>query len=153
MTIEYFLTSLEGVKNTNRGYAFRCPAHDDRHPSATAVEGEDGRILIHCWAGCTAAEIVAAMGLTLADLFPHSRKPHAEIQREQEQRLRRKAAAETARQQEGLRIDALREAAYFIGSRKGMEIESWRDEEVDQELFALAIAYGLLEGESAYDVR
>jgi hypothetical protein len=48
----------------------RCPAHDDTRPSLSISEGNDGRALIHCYAGCPTEKIVAALGLTLADLFP-----------------------------------------------------------------------------------
>jgi hypothetical protein len=30
---------------------------------------EDGRILVHCFAGCGAADVVGAVGLTVSDLF------------------------------------------------------------------------------------
>lgn len=33
-------------------------------------ETDDGRTLIHCFAGCEPGAILAALGLTLADLFP-----------------------------------------------------------------------------------
>jgi hypothetical protein len=47
-----------------------CPAHDDKSPSLKISEAEDGRLLLKCWAGCTAGEIVGAVGLALRDLFP-----------------------------------------------------------------------------------
>lgn len=50
-------------------YVARCPAHSDRAPSLSVREGDDGRALVHCFAGCTAQEIVAALGLDLRDLF------------------------------------------------------------------------------------
>lgn len=46
-----------------------CPAHEDRSPSLSWTIGDDGRVLLHCHAGCQPAAIVAALGLTLADLF------------------------------------------------------------------------------------
>lgn len=46
-----------------------CPAHDDKTPSMHVTEAEDGRLLLKCWAGCTAAQIVGAVGLELRDLF------------------------------------------------------------------------------------
>lgn len=52
-----------------------CPAHDDQHPSLDVRELADGRILIVCRAGCGAVDIVAAVGLSLSDLFPHTFKP------------------------------------------------------------------------------
>ena len=33
-------------------------------------EGAEGQVLVHCFAGCSAYEIVDAVGLQLADLFP-----------------------------------------------------------------------------------
>ena len=47
----------------------QCPNHDDRHPSFSITEGSDGRVLLHCHAGCETDEIVAALGLELRDLF------------------------------------------------------------------------------------
>lgn len=63
------LDRLEGVRATVKGrWIARCPAHDDRRPSLSICETDD-RVLLHCWAGCEAADIVAAVGLRLADLF------------------------------------------------------------------------------------
>ena len=68
---ERLLDRLEAVRRTGPGrWLARCPAHEDRSPSLSIREADDGRVLIHCFAGCGAAEIVAAVGLDLADLFP-----------------------------------------------------------------------------------
>jgi hypothetical protein len=48
----------------------RCPAHDDKNPSLAIAEGDDGRALLTCHAGCATAAVVEALGLTMADLFP-----------------------------------------------------------------------------------
>ena len=48
----------------------RCPAHEDANPSLSISEGNDGRALLHCHAGCSADAIVGALGLTLAELMP-----------------------------------------------------------------------------------
>jgi putative DNA primase/helicase len=58
------------VVKTADGWQARCPAHDDHKPSLGVAVGEDGRVLVHCRVGCTAEAVVAALGLTLADLFP-----------------------------------------------------------------------------------
>ncbi len=52
----------------------RCPAHHDRSPSLSITGADDGRVLIHCFAGCGVADILAAVGLTLSDLFPPNPK-------------------------------------------------------------------------------
>jgi hypothetical protein len=51
-------------------YTARCPAHQDRSPSLSVSEGRDGQALVHCFAGCTAEDVVGALGLELRDLFP-----------------------------------------------------------------------------------
>jgi hypothetical protein len=47
----------------------KCPAHPDRNPSLSIKAGDDSRVLLKCHAGCEAADIVAALGLTMPDLF------------------------------------------------------------------------------------
>ncbi len=66
------LESLTGRKPRRNGSAWKghCPAHDDKRPSLTVSEGDDGRALLHCHAGCTVEAIVKALGLTLRDLMP-----------------------------------------------------------------------------------
>ncbi len=58
------------------GWIARCPAHSDRTPSLSISEGNDGRILLKCFAGCTNNSIVSAMGLGMGDLF--SERPRNE---------------------------------------------------------------------------
>jgi hypothetical protein len=50
----------------------RCPSHEGENPSALKVSvGADGRALLWCHAHqCEAKAIVAALGLSVADLFP-----------------------------------------------------------------------------------
>lgn len=50
----------------------RCPAHDDSTASLTVREGEGGKILVKCHAGCSTDAILSAMGLQMTDLFPES---------------------------------------------------------------------------------
>ena len=47
-----------------------CPHHTDRQASLSIKEGEDGRVLLHCFAGCANADVVASAGLSFPDLFP-----------------------------------------------------------------------------------
>jgi hypothetical protein len=39
----------------------RCPAHDDREPSLSVRDGRQGKVLVHCHAGCAQAEVIAAL--------------------------------------------------------------------------------------------
>jgi hypothetical protein len=47
-----------------------CPAHADTNPSLRVTETHDDRILLHCWAGCGARDILDALGLDWDILFP-----------------------------------------------------------------------------------
>lgn len=46
-----------------------CPAHDDRNPSLSISEGDDGRALVHCFAGCSSEDVVNELGLQMSDLM------------------------------------------------------------------------------------
>lgn len=65
------LTYLKKVKPSGNGrFMACCPAHEDKTPSLAIQKLDDGRILLNCFAGCGAADVVAALGLSLTDLFP-----------------------------------------------------------------------------------
>jgi putative DNA primase/helicase len=49
-----------GGRWTPRGGMCRCPAHDDRRPSLSVRVGRS-RLLLHCFAGCAASEILQAL--------------------------------------------------------------------------------------------
>jgi len=68
--LQNVLDRLTGVRPSNGGYEARCPAHDDQHASLSVSRGDDGRVLLHCHAGCAPVEVCKAMGLRLGDLFP-----------------------------------------------------------------------------------
>lgn len=69
--VQVFLEALPGTaKKCGNGWATKCPGHDDRRDSLSIGEGTDGRVLLHCFAGCEPEDIVAAVGLTMGDLFP-----------------------------------------------------------------------------------
>jgi hypothetical protein len=71
MTADTLLQHLQKVKQTKPGsWLACCPAHDDKTASLSVRELDDGRVLVHCFAGCSVGEIVSAVGLELSDLFP-----------------------------------------------------------------------------------
>jgi|SRR5580700_1272320 hypothetical protein len=64
------LDRLERVRQTGPGrWIARCPAHEDRAPSLSIRVLDDGRVLLHDFGGCEVGDVLAALGLTLADLF------------------------------------------------------------------------------------
>jgi hypothetical protein len=64
------LERLNGVRRTRRGGLAHCPGHSDHRPSLDVAEGDDGRALLYCRAGCSTSEILIAIGLRYTDLFP-----------------------------------------------------------------------------------
>lgn len=75
MEIEVFLSRLEKVRGKNGSFTARCPAHKDKSPSL-AIRQDGERILLHCFAGCSANEVVESVGCTLSDLFQEEKKWH-----------------------------------------------------------------------------
>lgn len=72
------INRLEGVKATGPGrWIARCPAHEDRRPSLTVRELDDGRVLLHDFGGCETGAVLSALGLTLSDLFPRTGENYA----------------------------------------------------------------------------
>lgn len=49
-----------GGKRSGQGWVARCPAHDDQDPSLSITE-RDGRLLVHCHAGCRQADVIDAL--------------------------------------------------------------------------------------------
>lgn len=70
--IQVFLSRLSKVRKNGKDYVACCPAHKDKSPSLTIAERDDGRILLHCFAGCSAHEVVEAVGMELKDLMPET---------------------------------------------------------------------------------
>lgn len=64
------LSRLNKVKRISGGYTALCPAHDDKNPSLSISQGDDGRILLHCHAGCSFEKICDSLGIKPKDLFP-----------------------------------------------------------------------------------
>ncbi len=70
MRVEEILGRLDKVRRTGeRNWIACCPAHDDKSPSMSVCDDVTGKVLVHCFGGCSAREIVEAVGLNLADLF------------------------------------------------------------------------------------
>lgn len=68
--IERLLGLLSKVRQTGPGrFMSRCPAHADSTPSLSVRKTDDGYVLLYCFAGCEAEDILAAIGLTFSDLY------------------------------------------------------------------------------------
>lgn len=74
MDIHTFLDTLQlktgkQPRKSGSGYSACCPAHDDTTPSLSISEGPDGKILLHCFAGCTIDSVCGSLNLAVSDLF------------------------------------------------------------------------------------
>jgi hypothetical protein len=63
--------ALGGYKVAS-GWLARCPAHDDRTPSLSIVDGDCGRPIVHCFAGCEWRDVLAR--LAVLGLWPRYRR-------------------------------------------------------------------------------
>src|SRR5262245_2610358 len=63
MTAADIAETLAGhrVKPFKGNYLVPCPAHDDQNPSLSIRDSERGGLMVHCFAGCKRAEILAAI--------------------------------------------------------------------------------------------
>jgi len=97
-----------------------CPAHHDRSPSLSIREGDDGRVLVLCRAGCALDSILVALKLGKRDLFagpPPSPEQLAAMQaardaHQQEARAERKARLEAIN-----RADKLQAVVNSLGAK------------------------------------
>jgi len=141
VTIQDFLLRLEKVRRSGSRWVTRCPAHlPDRHPSLSVAEGDRG-ILLRCWSrGCSADEIVKALGLTMSDLFhdaPASRQ--ARIARPIPER------PPDWRRTSALQLDSRDSRDHYadlvITAATGLSLDGLSDEETDALMDAVRGAY------------
>ena len=72
--VEKMLGMLTKVKGRNGSWTACCPAHADKGPSLAIRENDDGRVLVHCFAGCETLSVLQALGMSMTDLFPPDSK-------------------------------------------------------------------------------
>jgi 5S rRNA maturation endonuclease (ribonuclease M5) len=72
VTITAFLRRLRSVRRCSDGWTARCPGHEDKHNSLSVTPSDD-KILVHCHTGCPPEKVLAAINLTLRDLFDADR--------------------------------------------------------------------------------
>ena len=136
--VDLLLSQLKKVTPKGKGqWMACCPAHEDKSPSLAIKENHDGRILVKCFAGCGASDVVHAVGLTLGDLFPdgnnHEMRPFAFAQVE-----RKKAHEEANRLQKERLILAMAES-----QRKSGKALSQKDLERELQAFKALKAAGI----------
>lgn len=82
------LDRLDSVQQSGKGWRARCPACDGKSRKLSIAES-DGRVLVHCFAGCRADDVIGAVGLAWKDLMPPRHWPaNPEEQRAQRRAMR-----------------------------------------------------------------
>lgn len=71
-SIDLLISRIPRVKKTGRDcWRGCCPGHGGDNPSMLSIrETSDGRILLHCFKGCSVESILGTIGLEITDLFP-----------------------------------------------------------------------------------
>lgn len=110
MKIDEIASVLKNVRKAGNGYSALCPVpgHDDRNNSLSLGEGDDGSILVKCFGGCSAEDVVKSLGLELTDLFPDTR--NLRNRRKQGRGQNPPVKCVTALQSPGLRLGELAQA-------------------------------------------
>ena len=84
------LSRMANVKKCGTAqWEAKCPSHDDRRASLSISKGSDGRVLLHCHAGCSVQAICSSLGIATRDLFlsqspssnGHAKKPRGRLVR------------------------------------------------------------------------
>ena len=70
MIFNEFISRFPDARKTANGWLAQCPGHEDRRASLSISQGDDGRILLHCFAGCETKDIASKIGFTIKDLMP-----------------------------------------------------------------------------------
>jgi putative DNA primase/helicase len=50
-----------GARRAGAAWMALCPAHEDREPSLSIANGDDGKVLLHCHAGCEQLRVIGAL--------------------------------------------------------------------------------------------
>lgn len=139
MTAAELLQGLESVRPRGPGkWSARCPGHADKSPSLSIREGEDGRLLVHCFAGCTAEEITGSLGLRVADLFIDAPSTGEARRPPKPARIDRVALAF---RYEMAALDLRLRAERVLSGATRLDPALWSDEERDLAMKAVGRAY------------
>lgn len=84
------LDRLDSVQQSGRGWRARCPACAGMSRKLSIAES-DGRVLVHCFAGCKGDDVIGAVGLRWADLMPPRHWPTSPAEQRAQRRAMREA--------------------------------------------------------------
>lgn len=62
-------TGFSPIKQ-EKNYSTKCPAHEDNNPSLSVSQGNDGKLLMKCFTGCSIDDICNSLSIEKRQLFP-----------------------------------------------------------------------------------
>lgn len=123
MTLEEFAALNPEARPCGHGYRGPCPScGGGRHSTKFSFTEQGGKLLLHCFGGCSPQEICRALGIEVRDLFLDVGVAPHEVRRRQAERELQKAKSEVERMAEGFKIDVSREAERFLDATVGTDI-------------------------------
>lgn len=90
--VDVLLGRLDGVRQSGRGWRSRCPSCGGKSQKVSVAEAENGAVLLHAFCGCSPADVLSAVGLSLGDLFPERLTPDTPEGRRAARRALREAS-------------------------------------------------------------
>lgn len=72
MEAEQIARSLGGAKQSGGNWSCKCPAHEDNKASLSIGHGRDGKLVVHCHAGCSQESVID--WLKALDMWPQQSK-------------------------------------------------------------------------------
>ncbi|MHB1938912.1 MAG: hypothetical protein ACYCOR_20385 [Acidobacteriaceae bacterium] len=113
MNAEAIANLLDAKRVGRDRWIAKCPSHSDRRPSLQISQGRSG-VLLKCWShGCTPSQILAAVGLSMRDLFdapltPEQRKQAAHAKAVRNEQERQQRAIDRAQRDRIFKLEKLR---------------------------------------------
>ena len=120
---EPLLQRLDAAQKAGNGWRARCPACGGRSRKLSVTEA-GGKVLVHCFGGCEAADVIAAVGLTWADLYPPRFWPRSPEERREISRAIRQSGWAAALEVLALEAAIVRIAASQVLQDKPLD---WND--------------------------
>ncbi|MGY0611709.1 hypothetical protein [Luteimonas sp. A501] len=130
-TAEPLLQRLEGVQKSGNGWRAMCPACGGRSRKLSVAERESA-VLLYCFGGCKAIEVLESVGLAWPDIMPPRHWPESPEERRQARRAIREAGWASA-----LAVIATEATVALIAAR---QVATWKIlSEDDDARLALAV--------------
>lgn len=131
--IDLLLPLLTHVRSFGQGWRADCPIGHRSRGALSVTVGDDDRILLHCFAGCDVADVLASAGLTVSDLFVRRVTHDATPQERRELRQRAKASQWVA----ALGVLSVEAAVVEAAAITILGHRQWSDDDVERLVLAV----------------